>query len=302
MFVIILLMITNTKAQSIERQIIGSVGTTVTDRTSSLDFTVDELAITTITDETITLTQGFHQAYVVLGIKINPIVFLQGAALNPNTGEESLMRDDLRVNYVPVTSPYIDALTCDVSVFADGGTSGTGLMEDNIVDWIYVELSDKTDNTLVKGATSALLQRDGDIVTIDGVSDLEIPVKSDDYHIVVNYRNHLGIMAVNTIVLTSTVTSINFSDVNNRVTYGTNAQTTFGMPTDKVAMWAGDASGNGQIRFLGPGNDLNNLKGFIRYQGSGNDTNILKDIILSHPGNQTSPSNLFMINEQVPQN
>ena len=45
-----------------------------------------------------------------------------------------------------------------------------------------------------------------------------------------------------------------------------------------------------------------NLDGSIRYQGSGNDTNTIKDIILAHPDNQSTPSNLFIILEQLPEN
>ncbi len=49
-------------AQSIERQVIGSAGTTLTDgSTASIDFTIGEIAVNTITDGSTTLTQGFHQ-------------------------------------------------------------------------------------------------------------------------------------------------------------------------------------------------------------------------------------------------
>ena len=57
---------------------------------------------------------------------------------------------------------------------------------------------------------------------------------------------------------------VDFTDLNNEITHGTNAQTSFGMPTGVVAMWAGNVSGGTTIR----------------YQGSGNDTNTIKDNVL----------------------
>ena len=250
-------------------------------------------------------------------------VMLQGAVLNPISGEETLMRDDLRVNnLIPTTSPYSDGKTIDSALFNATGTNA-------IVDWVWIEIRDETNSTTVIQGQSALLQRDGDIVNIsDGISPVVFNRLSGNYYIAVKHRNHLGIMTMNTFSLSNTVTSIDFTDGNNQITFGTNAQTVFGTPSDVVAMWAGDASGNGQIRFLGPGNDLNNLKGFIisdpgntsgsasypvtgysnadinlngqaRFLGPGNDNNILKSIILSNPAN-TSGSTSFPITQQLP--
>jgi hypothetical protein len=119
-------------AQSIERQVVSSGGNTISDGTVTLDFTIGELAVTTITDGTTTLTQGFQQGGIKLGIQVNPVVFLQGALLNPNTGEESLMRDDLRVaDYIQLMSPYGDALLVENSVLTTTGNNA-------IVDWVFV--------------------------------------------------------------------------------------------------------------------------------------------------------------------
>ncbi|MBW1298308.1 hemagglutinin protein, partial [Aquimarina litoralis] len=150
------------QAQSIERQVISSGGNTITNGGVTLDYTIGELAVTTITDGTTTLTQGFQQATIQLAIKINPVVFLQGAAINPNMGEESLMRDDLRAAAaIPTTSPYADAATTAATVFNTTGANA-------IVDWIWVELRDKNNANQVLASSSALLQRDGNIVGTDG--------------------------------------------------------------------------------------------------------------------------------------
>ncbi|MFD0963444.1 M43 family zinc metalloprotease [Pseudofulvibacter geojedonensis] len=254
-------------------------------------------------------------------ISVSPRVFLQGAMLNNGGG--NLMRDDLRVGgFIPTTSPYTDALACNASVF-----NATG--NDAIVDWVFVELRDDVTNTTVVHSQSALLQRDGDVVGVDGTSAITFDSTSRDYYVAIKHRNHLGVMSSTAITLSSTPTTVDFTDANNQITNGTNAQTSFSMPTGVVAMWAGNVSGDTTVRYQGSGNDTNiikdnvlaeagnttnsnlysytgydaadvNLDGTIKYQGSGNDANTLKDVVLAHPNNQSSPSNLFMITEQLP--
>ncbi|WP_203258289.1 hemagglutinin protein [Hyunsoonleella ulvae] len=318
-------------AQSVERQINGSAGSTLSNGTNTVEFTVGELAVTTLGSGTVTASQGFHQAILKLSVKLSPIAYLQGASLSPNAGEENLMRDDLRIGgWLPVTSPYADALTCNASVFNTGGTFGSGSKNNNIVDWVYIELRDGTDNTSVVVGRSALLQRDGDIVDTDGISDLEIETEEGDYFVVVKHRNHLSIISNIVIALLRDVTTIvDFTDANNPITYGTNAQSTYGMPIDILGMWGGNTDNGTTVRYLGSGNDINvikdivladsgnsstsnlyffdtynnadiNLNATVRYQGTSNDSNIIKDIVLSHPNN-TSGSLLYYIKEQLPE-
>src|SRR5690606_23518470 len=68
---------------------------------------------------------------------------------------------------------------------------------DNMVDWVFVELSNKVSNThaSLTQTRAALLQRDGDIVDIDGVSPVYFKNGdvSNNYVITVKHRNHLGI-------------------------------------------------------------------------------------------------------------
>jgi hypothetical protein len=194
-------------------------------------------------------------------ILLSPTVYLQGARINPNAGEETLMRDDLRIaTYIPTTSPYADLMTCNAAIFNTGGTSGTGLISDDITDWIWVELRDKNDNTTIIAGTSALLQRDGNIVDIDGISPLSFNADADNYYIAIKHRNHLGIISANTFALTTNTTVINFTDATTPITFGTDAQTTFGMPTNTLAMWAGDANGDGQLNYLGAASDIPSIR------------------------------------------
>ena len=124
-------------------------------------------------------------------------VLLQGA-FDANT---NLMSDQLRVlRLIPATSPYDDGLSLteaerETVILADKGAN-------SIMDWIEVELLDENFEAVENGKRSALIQRDGDVVDIDGVSSLlfnTVPVGS--YYVCIRHRNHLAVMTQNLIVL-----------------------------------------------------------------------------------------------------
>ncbi len=249
-------------------------------------------------------------------------VFLQGAALNPNTGEENLMRDDLRVSgMIPVRSPYDNAEAAPTAFDATG--------HDAIVDWVWVELRDKNDPTIVVEGRSYLLQRDGDIVARDGVSSLFYEVTDNTYYIAVKHRNHLGIMSNAALTFTAT-NSVDFTNSSAVVTFGNNAQTTSGMPSGVAAMWCGNANNDTVIQYSGtspdtpnilsvvlndPSNFLNfptfsvtgynandiNMDGVIQYSGTSPDTPFILQNVLAHPGNFLNFST-YQIVEQLPEN
>jgi hypothetical protein len=197
---------------------------------------VDNTSYSTNTWTEIDGASSFNE--ISCDLKIEPKVYLQGAFINPNVGEETLMRDDLRVaGLLPTTSPYSDSLMCDVSVFSITG-------QDAIVDWVWVELRDTMNNTIVLASQSALLQRDGDLVNIDGISPLVFGITATNYHVVVNHRSHLGVMTFNAFPLTEINTVIDLSSNSGSVIGTTNAVTVMG---SKFALIAGDFDGDGQI-------------------------------------------------------
>lgn len=275
----------------------------------------------TATDASNNMSITCNQTITILEpLLVSVKAYLQGATLSPNLGEENLMRDDLRVDdLIPTTSPYADGLMCDTSVFATTGPNA-------IVDWVWMELRDATTNTLVIDSQSALLQRDGDIVSIDGFSPVSFEHVLADYFIAINHRNHLGIMSALAIPLSNIATTVDFTD-GSTTTFGLEAQTSFGMPIGILGLFAGDINNNTQTRYLGPSNDTSSLKntvlsaignvsnsnyypyaaynsgdinmdGLVRYAGPNNDKVILKTIIINHPNN--SGSNYFLISEQMP--
>ncbi len=258
-----------------------------------------------------------------LAVNISPKVYLQGAILNPNTGEETLMRDDLRVaGIIPTTSPYADNLTVDSAVFNTTGINA-------IVDWVWVELRDATNSTTVIASKSGLLQRDGDVTEIDGVSPLSFMIPFGNYYAAIKHRNHLSIMSNSAITLNNSVIQVDFTNGSTN-TFGANAQTSFGVPSGKTAMWAGNVNGDSIVQYSGtrpdtpnilsivlndPGNFLNfptyavvgynvndvNMNGNSQYSGITPDAPFILQNVLAHPGNFLNFST-YQIQEQLPEN
>ena len=225
-------------------------------------------------------------------------VWLQG----PYNGTN--MNDNLRsLNLIPLSDPY-PALGY-VHVGGGGATTTSAVLSvsgtNAIVDWILVEIRSATTPTQRVYTTSALLQRDGDIVATNGTSPLSIPLPAGNYHIAVRHRNHLGAMTANPVNLT-VGTTLNF---NTTPTWGVGAMINI---NGTNALWAGDASFDGVLKYVGSGNDrdmlLNrinavptnivsgyhqediNLSGTTIYSGANND----RDIILLNIGG-TVPTN-----------
>lgn len=221
------------------------------------------------------LTEDFLFEALVL----NSTVFLQGSSTNPFPGEENLMRDNLRVaNLIPTTSPYSDALNCESTVFNISG-------EDAIVDWVWVELRDATDRTVVMKSKSALLQRDGDVVDIDGNSPVSFSLAEGDYFITINHRNHLGVMTASPITVTNEGVSVDFT-VSESYSLGGPLSVTQ-LPNTSYAIFAGDIDANGQIQ----NNDILNMQPLIGTPGYLN-----QDIDLN---GQVQNIDLFLIQPNV---
>ena len=249
-------------------------------------------------------------------ITLDVTMFLQGAYDASN----GLMRDDLRAaGLIPTSSPYTDTATTEATVFDTTGNNA-------IVDWVWIELRDKADNTAVAGAQSALLQRDGDVVATDGISSLSFDLDPDDYFVVIKHRNHLGAMSADAMRLdwTST-TSIDFTD-SSTATFGAFAQAS--LTATENGLWTGDANADKEIQSVGNNSEASAISNSILdpdvnplgivtqiilniYSNSDinmdgvlslNDDNaIIPSNILSHNANSFTLSS-YIIEEQLPEN
>lgn len=186
-----------------------------------------------------------------VSVAVSPRVFLQG----PYDSGTQTMSDALRVaGLVPSIEPY-SALGY-VHVAGGGGSSVLPAMlaatgTNAIVDHVVVELRDATSPSSVVATRGALVQRDGDVVGMDGSSPVILYVAPGNYHVAIHHRNHLGVMSAAPFALTAIATTVDFT-LPSTATYGTDAQATIG---SRTALWAGDVTGDGELKYVGANND-----------------------------------------------
>ena len=241
------------------------------------------------------------------GVNFYLKAFLDGAYTSG-----TLMSDALRAaNLLPTTQPYTGlgyvytgsptGLTISPSLLTVTGANA-------IVDWVVVELRNPASPATVVASRPALVQRDGDIVSTDGDPYINFPVVAGSYHVALRHRNHLGVMTGSPVTLTvdPANTTIDFRS-QSFAAFGVNARV---LKSANFCLWAGDATGNGQLKYTGAGNDRDpilvavgsttpnntlinqysrldaNLDGVVKYTGSAND----RDIILTNVGS-TTPNN-----------
>ncbi|MCB9184283.1 MAG: PKD domain-containing protein [Flavobacteriales bacterium] len=254
----------------------------------------------TLTASTGACSSTFTQSVTVTSpaLPVAVRVMLQGA-YDVVTG---LLDDDLRAaGLLPLLEPYT---AMGYAHIGGGGEfvlpsafSITG--SDAIVDWVVIELRDDNDPSIVVETRSGLLQRDGQVVAVNGSSPLSFLSAPGSYRIAVHHRNHLGAMTSGSISLGASTTAIDFTD-GSRPTYGIDAQVFI---NGTRALWSGDVNGDGQLKYTGQDNDRDpilveiggsvptsistgyksedvNMDGIVKYVGEGND----RDPILQNVG------------------
>jgi large repetitive protein len=277
---------------------------------------------------------------------LTPKVFLQG----PFDVSSGLMHDSLRdKGFIPASEPYSGAPYN--STFTHIGTGGGetianpaavfGVTGNNaIVDWVFVELRDRNNMTNVVLTRSALLQRDGDVVDVDGVSPLCFTGLGDSlYYVSIRHRNHLGVMTASPKLLTPAITVVDFRygaepEFDHGTTLGNGFNYT-GMAQKQLTigtrgMWAGDVNRDGRVKYQGntsdrtailndmlaqPGNinqEYNydfgfgynpgdiNMDAKVKYQGGQADRTLLLNYLLNYPINTQLEYNFDFFLEQLP--
>ena len=141
------------------------------------------------------------------------VVSLKAMLEGPYQG--GMMRDDLRAaSLLPVGEPFTALNFTHV-----GGGGGEAVLpsvfdvigNNAIVDWVLVELRQSGTPSNVIATRSALLQRDGDVVGLDGVSPVLLEAPAGSYHIALRHRNHLGVMTAVAMPLSATTTAIDLT-------------------------------------------------------------------------------------------
>lgn len=254
------------------------------------------------------------------GLQLAARVLLQG----PYVSAAQLMHDSLRVQgLIPLAEPYT-GLSNFVHAGGGGGEQTTpavlGVSGSNaIVDWVFLELRSATSPAQVVATRSALLQRDGDITDVDGVSPVLFgaAVNAANYYLTVRHRNHLGVqLGAGKLFTRGAVVSVDFTALPPEGFYAHNglspAQRLVG---GKYVLWAGNGRTDPQLKYNGSNNDRTailsvvglatpnaivpgyrladyNLDGVVKYNGTAND----RIILLGNVG-ITTPSGV--VEEQV---
>ena len=228
-----------------------------------------------------------------------PHVFLEGP-FDPNTG---MMHDSLRVhNLVPQAEPYT-ALGFGNAAGGGGETTTPAVLATTgsaaVVDWVHLELHANASPFGVVATRNALLRRDGNVVKGDGTTGVFFNIAPGTYRLAVRHRNHLGAMVGTGTALGPAPVSVDLTAPATTM-YGTEAEKSIGSIR---ALWQGNALVDGQLLYMGSGNDRDplltrvggsvptntatgywledcNLDGVVKYVGTGND----RDPILTNIG------------------
>lgn len=248
---------------------------------------------------------------VVLDVKVK----LQGAMVGQPRVASQPMRDDLREkDMIPLQEPYgsmkVKVLGTEQEAafihvpdhiggdFVAGeeeiqSADKTAILGDqpntdnNVIDWVFVELRSGIQLDSIIATRSALLQADGDVRDVvarqtpdatnkfldsDGYTYLRFDsTLAGEYYVSVRHRNHLGVMTNEAGLLSPKLTIIDFidKDMNALGTHPMNVFATSASRDDKGTityadtleqhMWAGDLNSDGKAIFQGGQNDVNEM-------------------------------------------
>jgi len=202
-----------------------------------------------------------------------------------------------------------------------------------IVDWVFLEL--RSTPTEVVATRSALLQRDGDIVDVDGISSVTFDAPPGDYYVTIRHRNHLSVTTANPITfLTGSCASVDFTnsttDVYN-ITTSYDGNERWDLGGGLLGLWPGNADMDGDVqantdfmtnplhdvlaigqRVLNdPGNPFNNtnfvvsayakedlnMNGGVALTAAGNDVDIVINTVENFPLNTTNDLNYRVLEQ-----
>ncbi len=140
-----------------------------------------------------------------------------------------------------------------------------------IVDWVYLWFKDPAATTTNLQTRVALLQKDGDIVELNGIDPVKMPGNATQNYILgVGHRNHLSVRTPNGSGINfseSTITSYDFTTAMAKA-YGTNPMKLVdSSPTDVYALRGGNVNENTSVRATGP-STINDYSAILTVLGS----------------------------------
>lgn len=137
-------------------------------------------------------TPGQANSVLQNKLSVNINVFLEGAYTNSNmmSNSASLISD------FPFSQPFNTEPWNYI-----GNESITEIPNEDITDWVLVELREESMPESIVARRAALLKSNGNIVDLDGKSYLAFyNIEQGDYYLIVHHRNHLSVMSKNKIL------------------------------------------------------------------------------------------------------
>jgi hypothetical protein len=142
------------------------------------------------------------------------------------------------------------------------GTEQVISFPDSIVDWVLVELRDKTSNTLILERKAGLLSKSGMVVQSDFTAGLHFNIAEslDSFYVVVWHRNHMPVMSGLPVALPNLGEPYDFTEMVITQPYKHNDPFPAELELNpagsgKYGMIAGDINANKELKYLGSGND-----------------------------------------------
>jgi hypothetical protein len=134
-------------------------------------------SINTISANDFSVPSGNSHIVISEGVSVATKIYLEGPYTSSSAMSTTL------TGSIPLTSPYSE----------DPRTVSS--IPSNAVDWVIVQLRDQTTPATVISSRSAFIKNDGNIIDDAGNNGSGVPASPGDYYIVVNHRNHLGVMS-----------------------------------------------------------------------------------------------------------
>lgn len=171
---------------------------------------------------------------------------------------------------IPNQQPY------NISPWNYPGSEKTSQLNENIVDWILVELRSSENN--VFSTQAALLNMAGNVLSVDGHSNFKFSnIVEGDYYLVIYHLNHLSVMSAKKInVKNDGSVSYNFTETVDNI-YGDKKVHTK-LSNGYLAMVAGDSDASGIINNLDFGNIANQIP-YMGYTASDLDMNGVVNVL-----------------------
>lgn len=149
------------------------------------------------------------------------------------------------LGYIPLSQPY------NTAPWNYPGLESVGSVPNSsVVDWVLIELRNAMDASLAVPSTiisrqAVFMLNDGSLVGLDGVSNpifCNIPI--DHLFLVIQHRNHLGIISANPVTESGGIYTYDFSTLAGQA-YGTDSQKNLGGGV--YGIYAGDGNADGDI-------------------------------------------------------